>query len=239
MNNRILITGASSDIGLEYIRQYADKYSFIIAHYNHSHDRVMGLQSTTDTPIMPIQADLSDSESVSSMVKQLSEQCVYPDCILHIAAPKLKYEKFHKLDIQNFERMIDTTLLSFSFLVQWAIPTMLKNRHGRIACVLSSVTKNTPPKYMSAYVATKYALWGLVRSLAVDYADKGITVNAISPNMIETRFIEDLPHLIKDEAIKTSSSGKLLSVKDIIPTIRFLLSDEANMITGQNVGITR
>ena len=69
---------------------------------------------------------------------------------------------------------------------------MAKARYGRIAAMLTAYTIGTPPKYMCDYVTAKYALLGFVRAAASEYAGKGVTINALSPNMMETKFLSHL-----------------------------------------------
>ena len=76
-----------------------------------------------------------------------------------------------------------------------------------------------------------------MKSLAAEYADKGITVNGVSPEMIDTRFLQDLPDLIKEMNASSMPQGKNLTVDQVVPTLEFLLSDGADMINGQNIAI--
>lgn len=104
--------------------------------------------------------------------------------------------------------------------------------------MLSACTQNNPPKFMSAYVTAKYALLGLMKSLASDYAEKGICVNAISPDMIETKFLDGVPNAAVRMTAEKSVMGRLLNVDEVVPAFEFLLSDAADKITGQNIFIT-
>ena len=85
---------------------------------------------------------------------------------------------------------------------------------------------------------TKYALLGLMKSLSVEYADKGIMVNGVSPDMIETKFLKDIPDLVIRQNAERSPLKRNLTIEDVVPTFDFLLSDAADTITGQNIGIT-
>ena len=115
---------------------------------------------------------------------------------------------------------------------------MAKNKFGKIVVMLTSYTTNIPPKYLASYVTSKYALLGLVKALANEYSDKGIKINGISPSMIETKFLQSIPELIVKQNAMNSPTGSNLSVDDVIPMFKFLLSDESNSITGQNIAIT-
>ena len=151
---------------------------------------------------------------------------------------KIENIKFSKTNWQTFENNINIALRSLVIILQEFLPIMAKEKYGRIVVMLTSATLNIPPKYLSSYVTTKYALLGLVKALSNEYADKGIRINGVSPSMINTKFLDNIPNLIVEQNALNSPTGKNLSVKDVIPTFKFLLSDNADCITGQNIGIT-
>lgn len=72
----------------------------------------------------------------------------------------------------------------------------------------------------------------------MEYADKGISINGISPALVETRFTEKMHDFLKEENAKLSPIGRNLMVKDILPTIRFLMSEGSDCINGQNICVT-
>ena len=109
---------------------------------------------------------------------------------------------------------------------------MAKKKYGRVVIMLTAYTIGTPPKFQSTYVTAKYALLGLMKSLAAEYRPYGVCINGISPGMIDTKFIEELPHPVVEQNIKNSVLGRNLTPEDIIPVIRYLLSEEASYITG-------
>ena len=104
--------------------------------------------------------------------------------------------------------------------------------------MLTSCTINIPPKYLASYVTIKYALLGLVKALSAEYCSKGIEINGISPSMINTKFLNNIPELIVNQNAINSPTKKNLDVDDVIPTFEFLLSEKSNGITGQNIAIT-
>jgi 3-oxoacyl-[acyl-carrier protein] reductase len=87
-------------------------------------------------------------------------------------------------------------------------------------------------------VTVKYALLGLMKSLAVEYADKGITVNGVSPDMMETKFLSDIPEMIVEQNRENSPLGRNILVEEVTPLMKHMLSDAGASMTGQNIGIT-
>ena len=104
--------------------------------------------------------------------------------------------------------------------------------------MLTSCTINIPPKYLASYVTSKYSLLGLIKALSNEYADKGIRINGISPTMIETKFLSNVPELLVKQNAMNSPTGRNLAVDDVIPLFEFLLSNQSNSITGQNIAIS-
>ena len=88
----------------------------------------------------------------------------------------------------KFQNDIDIALRSLVIILNSFISDMTKAKFGKIVVMLTSCTTNIPPKYLASYVTSKYALLGLVKSLANEYADKGIRINGVSPSMIFTKY---------------------------------------------------
>ena len=234
----LLITGASSDIGCELIKCIYEEYDIIVAHYYSSNKVLKELKNKLGDKLKLIQADFSQKEDVQQMIYEIKTNDIVINHIVHLAAPKLKYAKFAKSETEHLELEMQKSLYAIVDLLKAFLPDMIKFQYGRLVIMLSSVTVNVPPKYLSSYVTTKYALLGLVRSLAVEYGDKGITINGISPEMIETKFLSEIPDFVVEKGALESPLGRNLSVNDVVPMIQYLLSDFAVAINGQNLAIT-
>ncbi len=238
MEKIIIITGASSDLGMAYIKENVEEYNRIIAHYNHENEQFMALYSQYKDKIVPIQADFADIEGVQQFVAQIKEAELSPTHILHLVSPASKSVKFHKSRIEDYQLMMQVSVYSIVEILKAFLPAMQKQKFGRILVMLSAYVKIPDPKFAAPYVTAKYALLGLMRNVAAEYAAKGITVNGISPQMIETKFLKDVPELIVEQQRMAGPLQRLLQKEDILPMMKLLLSDEAAAITGENIGIT-
>ncbi len=237
-NKTLFVTGASSEIGTALIEQVADNYDTIVAHYRSSAGRLLPLEEKLGEKLVMVQADFADATSVRKMLDFMTERQLKPDHIVHLAASPMENEKFKKLDWCNFAESTETNIRPIVDILEEFMTVMAKQKYGKVVFMLSAVTLGMPPKYKSVYTTTKYALLGLMKSLAVEYADKGITVNGVSPEMIDTRFLNNLPDLIKEMNADTMPMKANLTVNQVVPTVSFLLSDGADMISGQNIAIT-
>jgi 3-oxoacyl-[acyl-carrier protein] reductase len=87
-------------------------------------------------------------------------------------------------------------------------------------------------------VTGKYAALGLMKCLAAEYASYGIRINAVSPSMMETKFLSDLPSSVIELSAERNPQHRNARTSDVIPAIEFLLSDETGFITGVNLPVT-
>jgi len=230
---RILIAGASSDIGVALTRRLlASGDAHILAHHHASADRVV-----VDPRVQPLQADFGSIASVEQLADQLLAAGV-PDQVVYLPGLKLRYERFSKFDLAHFDRDLDVQVRAAIALFGKLLPKMAKLPRAKVVFVLSSVTRGAPPKFMSMYTIVKHAQLGLMRALASEYASTGVTVNAVSPAMVETRFLDEIPAIAKEMAAAAAARGRLATPDDVVGAIQFLLSPASDFITGVEVPVT-
>ncbi|MDE5802931.1 MAG: SDR family oxidoreductase [Lachnospiraceae bacterium] len=246
MENKVyFITGASSEVGIAFIRSLEEKLkkngekAMVIAHYA-VHDEALltlkeGLSAVT---LMLQQADLSQPEEVKDLIVRVAEICECPDCILHLPAAKLSYNRVKQLDWQNVLRDMEIQVHSLGEIGKYFLPRMGKRGNGKVAVMLTACTVGMPPKFMSQYVLVKYALLGLMKSMAVEFADKGVNVNGISPNMMETKFLDNIDGKIIEMNREASTMKRNMRVEEVLPAIHLLLSEGSDYMNGVNLNLT-
>ncbi len=239
MNEKILLViGASSDVGISLIKKVQKDYSYILAHYTKENEKLSSLKEELGEKLLLFSCDFLEEESIYQFIENIKESGKIPTHIVHLSANKVENMKFHKVKWDKFDKDLKIGLRSLVIILNEFLPIMSKNKYGKVVVMLTSYTLNIPPKYLSSYVTSKYALLGLVKALSAEYAGKGITINGVSPSMIETKFLNSIPSLVVEQNAMNSPTGKNLTVDEVIPTFEFLLSDDANCITGQNIAIT-
>ena len=233
----LLVLGASSDMGMALIRRIHPDFDRIIAHYFHMNEELQDLKENVGEKMMLLQADLSAEEEVHALIRKIRESGASPSHIVHFPAPRCQNAKFHKIGWEVFQREYDISLKSLVLVLQAFLPEMAKASYGRVAVMLSNVVSHAAPAYCANYVVTKYALLGLVKALASEYAAKGITVNGVSPTWVNTKYIDNQPDILKEKFAAENPLGRNLEAEEIVPTIAFLLSDDAACISGENITI--
>lgn len=232
----ILIIGASSEIGRAYIEENSVEYTHILAHYGNNAEGLSNLKEELGEKISLLKADLSSTSEIDAMLCAIDEMDIVPTEILFLSSPKMKIEHFKKSIYEDYEKHMSVSYLSTVRILLHMLPKMAKRKSGRILFMLSNVVTKDAPKFQAPYACAKYALLGLMKDLSNEYEDKGIKINAISPDMIETGFISELPELIVAQNAQNSPIGRNLTVADIIPKMEELLSDDFEG-TGINIEI--
>lgn len=235
----LLVTGASSDMGIELIRRNHENYEKIIAHYNSNNTEIIKLKNEIGSKIIPMQANFLDEGSTNEFVKVIIEQDMHPDHFVHLPASPLNNIKFAKTTWDTFKLEMNTSFRSAVLLSQGFLPKMATQKYGKIIFMLSFNIVNQPPiKYAVPYTSAKYAILGLLKGLSAEYADKYVTINGVSPSMTQTKFLDKVPQLIVDKNAMDSPLKRNLYVKEVIPACEFLLSDGSDCVTGQNIAVT-
>ena len=238
MNKKIImILGASSDLGVALIKNIEEQFDVIIAHYNKSDERLKLLKNEIGEKLHIVKGDFSDISAIDEFIIKAKLICEWPTHIVHLPAQKVEYCKFTKTNWNDVERDMTIQAGSIYKILSYYIDKMAKNKYGKVVIMLSSNTISAP-KYMAHYTIVKYALLGLMKSLAAEYSEKLININAVSPSMIETSFLSNLHHLVVEQTANENPMKRNALVGDVIPAIIFLLSDKADYISGENIVIS-
>ena len=249
----LLVTGASSDLGLALLRRVARgaEPPLVLAHHHDGLARVEAVAAELGAggAIVPMAADFSNPDSVAALAQRIEAEHGAPTQIVHLAGLKLLYERFPKFDWNHFERDLTVQLRAAVILLQRLLPAMAKRaskkdadgalpRSAKVVFVLSSVTRGLPPKFLSMYTVVKHAQLGLMKALASEYASANVTVNAVSPSMVATRFLDNLPEVAVQVAASQSPRGRHATPEEVVGAIAFLLSPDAAYISGAEIPVT-
>ena len=234
-----LILGASSEVSLAFIRLHEWKQDDVIIAQYHSHkDELEEALTNIPAKIIMRKADFLTEEGINDFVGFIKEQNFIPSKILHANAFPVSNARFTELEWKSFNAQIMIQVRSFFEVMKSVIKGMAKSGGGRIAAVLSSYTMNVPPAFLSDYITAKYALMGLVKSLASEYAPKNILINMISPSMMETKFIADIYSGVIEQSAAKNPMKRNAKPEDAANLAEYILSDRNTFITGANIPVT-
>jgi 3-oxoacyl-[acyl-carrier protein] reductase len=238
MARKMRFTGRE-DIGRELIAQLATREAVIYAHYNQSSEKLQRLAETVpQCRIIPVQGDFARSDDVQKFIESVKSHGKSPDKIVHLTAPRMEFRRFKETNWNLYQNEFEVQLRSIIAILQAFLPQMARNKRGKVVFVLSSTTLNIPPGALSHYVTAKYALLGLARSLAAEYSSYRININSVSPSMVETAFLQNIPERMVELTAAQSPWQRNATPKDVASVIRFLLSSEADYLTGANIPVS-
>jgi 3-oxoacyl-[acyl-carrier protein] reductase len=183
-------------------------------------------------PAEAFQVDISRSESVSSLFRQLKERVDRLDLLVHTAAILGRTVAIEDLDDEEWRRMININLDGAFYSCREAVRWMKIHQTGRII-LFSSVASLTPTPGAIHYSAAKGAINMFGKTLAQEVAKYNIRVNIVAPGYIQTSMLEGLPQGFPDYILKRTPLRRLGEVEEIAGLVSFLSSSEADFFTGQ------
>jgi len=190
-------------------------------------------------------ADVADHAGLSAAIAEAAAR--KPIDILIANAGAAESAPFAKSDAALFQRMMNVNFMGVVHAMQAVLPAMRDRRYGRIIAIASTAGLKGYP-YVSAYVAAKHAVVGLVRSLALELARTRVTVNAVCPGFTDTDLIAGSIETImtktgrsREQAVAELSrhnpQGRLVTPAEVADTVLWLCGEGAGAITGQAIAV--
>lgn len=236
-----LVTGASRGIGRAIAIQLAkDGYAVAI---NYRAGEAEAIKTGTyikgtcgaDHPIILSQFDVADPSSIQTGIARIQRD-LGPISILVNNAGIAINNLLPRMKLDEIQATIQTNLMGSILTTQTCTRAMMKARWGRIINI-SSVAGQVGNAGQSIYSATKAGLVGFTKAMAKELAPRNITVNAISPGMIESDMTNFLSDAQRDVILSHIPAKKYGKPQDVAAMVSYLCSDKASYVTGQNLSV--
>ncbi len=240
----IFFLGGSSDIALATLPTLDQIGTVLFVHYRTSPARIDAVAAgLRHAKVVTLEADVSTEDGVRALDESLTralrtEGSEALDGFVAAASPPPVTERFHKKPWSSFAAHLDVQVRAPALLLASQLPAMAKRKRGRVVFVCSSYAAGQPPSGLSDYVTAKHAQLGLMRALAAEYAGKNLQINAVSPSMVESQFLRDVPRVVVEMHAENHPLRRNATPADVGPAIGFLLSDAAGYINGESLAIT-
>lgn len=226
VSRSVLVTGGNHGIGLGIARQLASAgHRVAVTHH----------ASGAPDGLLAVKCDVADPASVREAVDRVTVEQGAVE-ILIASAGIVRDGLMMRMPDHDWDDVIDTNLRGSWAAARAVIPAMAKARYGRLLFV-SSVVGMFGSAGQANYAASKAGLIGLARSLAREYAPRGITSNVIAPGMVDTGMTAELTDGQREEILARTPLRRVGSVEEVAAVAAFLVSDEASYVTGAVVPV--
>ena len=234
-----LVTGASKGIGRAIALELAKNGFNVAINYNRSSESAEKLRDeikTLGVNAEIFQADVSNYEQVTSLMKSVKDSMKESISVLVNNAGITRDTLLMRMKPEDWQAVLNTNLNAAFYCTREVIRDMAKARYGRIINI-ASVVGLTGNAGQANYAASKAGIIGLTKSVAREYAERGITVNAIAPGFIETDMTEVLKPEVKESILQSIPVHKIGSPEDVAKAVAFFASEASAYITGQVLAV--
>lgn len=241
-----VVTGGTSGIGMAVVTALAsttgNSVTFCGRNINSGNKLVESLADSGITEIKFFQADVTDEKSLGKMFEYIRDRYTYLDGAFNAAGipgmdGPLRGVPFHESLEENFDRVINVNVKGLWWSLRHELSIMARQGHGSIVNCSSVAGLRCSDSISAAYTASKHAVIGMSRALAVEYAQYGIRVNAVCPGVIDTPMLAGMRAELLLDLKKKNPAARIGTPNDVAESVLFLLSDRAEYINGTTLTV--
>jgi 3-oxoacyl-[acyl-carrier protein] reductase len=238
MNEKVaLVLGGNGGIGLEVIKSLAGKGINVCATYHSNKKDLEKLQGSNKGKVSSYQMDLSDEVSINNAFDEISKEYNKIDIVVFSVTPPIKNKQILKMEWKDFQEHLDLQIKGLFYIIQ-NLKAQLEAKHKtKFIILLTEYCIGKPPAGLSHYVSAKYCLRGFAKSMAIEFAKYNCTVNMISPGMVDTNLISNLPPKLVEITSESNPLKRIAKAKDVANVVLFLSSEDSDYLNGVNITV--
>jgi len=234
---KALVTGSSRGIGKAIALELASRGYSLAIHYASSREAAEAVAAEAREKGAPeavvLGADLSSPQAAAQLVGEANAALGGLEVLVNNAGITRDTLLIRMKD-EDWDAVIQTNLSAIFYATREAVKIMMRAKWGRIVNI-SSVVGILGNPGQANYVAAKAGLIGFTKSVAKEYATRGITVNVVAPGFIESDMTAKLPESVVAEYLKQIPAGRLGKPEEVAKAVAFLVSDDAAYVNGQTL----
>ena len=246
-----LVTGSTSGIGLAIARAFAFEGANLMINGFGDPEEIeelrRELETSSGTTVLHDGADLGDAEAIEAMIKRCTHELRAPDILVNNAGIQF-VSPVESFPVDKWEAILRINLTAVFHTTRLCLPAMRERGWGRVINTASAHSLVASPN-KSAYVAAKHGVSGFTKTVALEAAKDGVTVNCISPGYVWTPLVENqIPdtmrardmtreQVMNDVLLAAQPTKRFVTVDEVASLALYLASDGAASITGANVSM--
>ena len=231
-----VVTGGSRGIGAEIAKALAKNGALVAINYQNSSEKADSLVQEIEQEggtAFAFKADVMVADDVHQFIEEVIKRYGQIDILINNAGIT-RDKTFRKMSMEEWEEVINVNLNSVYKTTSAVINHMLEQKYGRIINI-SSIIGQSGGFGQTNYSASKAGLLGFTKSLALETAKNGVTVNAICPGFIETEMVAAMPDNVKESIIAKVPMRRLGQTDEVADAVLFLI--KSSYITGQEINV--
>ncbi len=233
-NTNIILTGATGVIGNSILKKLAQFDVKIVA--TGTNQQKLDLIKDNFENVKTIKFDISNHSAIEKFIDECNENLENRIDVLINNAGITRDNLTIRMKDEEWNNVIDTNLTSTFLLCKHTIKKMLKQKNGKIINI-TSVVGHTGNVGQANYVASKFGIVGMSKSLALEYGKKNIRVNCVSPGFIKSEMTKNISESYKKSIQEKISLDRLGEPEDVANVIAFLSSNLSEYITGETIHV--
>ncbi|MED4226555.1 acetoacetyl-CoA reductase [Neobacillus cucumis] len=238
LNNKVaIVTGGNRGIGAAISKELAKNGIKVVINYNSRSElaeKVVAEIKEIGSEAYAVQADVSKIADAEKLIKEAVNHFGGLDILVNNAGIT-RDKSFKKLSEEDWRTVIDVNLNSVYNTTSFALPHLLESDAGRIINI-SSIIGQAGGFGQTNYAAAKAGMIGYTKSLALELAKSGVTVNAIAPGFIDTEMVQAIPENIRESIVAKVPQRRFGQPDEIAKGVIYLCKD-GDYITGQQLNI--
>ena len=235
-NKVAIVTGASRGIGAEIAKALAKNGATVVATYSSSEVEMQKIIQEIEEQggqAIAVKANVSELEDSRRLIDEVLKQFTKVDILINNAGIT-KDRSFRKMSKDEWDQVINVNLNGIFHTTSAVINHMIDRKYGRIINI-SSIIGQAGGFGQTNYAASKAGILGFTKSLALETAKSGITVNAVCPGFIETEMVAAMPEKVKNNIIAKVPMQRLGTTSEIAEAVLYLI--QASFVTGQEINV--
>ncbi len=233
-----LVTGGTRGIGAAITEMLAASGATVAAGYNRGKESAEKFQAQMQergAKVSVHQGRVDQAEDCNRVVKEVMDRFGRVDYLINNAGITVD-KTVRKMTVEDWHQVLDVNLSGAFQMTKAVLEHMIERGSGRIVNI-SSVIGGTGNIGQANYAASKAGLFGFTKSLALEMAQRGITVNCVAPGFIATEMVAAIPEAALSKVIERIPQRRLGRPEEVARVVRFLLEDDSAYITGAEYSI--